>query len=120
GPLALPPDRAEHCVPVRWLDELDAALDLFSATDREEVGIDGGLRRPTGLRAGDDAEPGEEAEHAVSELGGHGAVLEDDARPAVHERPGAVAPPQAGEQRLLVSGGKPPGVVGDALRVRRV
>ena len=61
----------------------------------------------------------EQPQHAVGELAADRPELDDDARPAVDERPRAVALEEPGEQRPLVLGGRSQIEVGEALLVAR-
>src|SRR5207237_8038981 len=92
-------------------------LALIRAGDDEPVRVDRRLRRPTDLQARHHAELAEQAEDAVGQLAADRSVLEDDARPAVHVRPRAVAEPQTGDERALVLLRLVPDQVGKALLV---
>ena len=69
--------------------------------------------------ARDEPDVAEQSSHTVGQLVADRAPLEDHARPAVDERPRAVALPEAGEERPLSLERLLPGEIGDALRRRR-
>src|ERR671931_1368259 len=94
--------RCRELRPLPRRHEVEEPLDLIGAGDDEPVRVDGRLRRSPDLQASNDSEVAEQAQDPVYKLPTDGAVLKDDARAAAYERPGAVAQPEAREQRTLV------------------